>query len=187
MPAGPRLRARQKAFAVRTVASESAEIRKVAKRRGPLAERVRGLAEEQGIGVAGRPGGRVERVRAARGLFFPGRIRIPDREATGLQRDKTALEAIEEARKWENDPYTLWTDGSAFPSGVAAAAVVGYVEPRAGETRPERITETSTGGLEAKIRNNRRRLGSRKTYDMMTRSVTRSDSTGGYRSESWSL
>ena len=187
MPAGQRLRARQKAFAVRTVASESAEIRKVGMRRGPLAERIRGLAEEQGIGVAGRPGGKLGGVRAARDLLFPGEIRFPTREAADTPKDERHQEAIEEARRWENDPYTLWTDGSAFPSGVAAAAVVGYVEPRPGEIEPEQVTISSTGGLRAMARNNRKKQRNSRTYNMMTRSVIRCDRAGGFRSESWSL
>ena len=51
MPAAPRLRARQKAFAVRTAASENPEIRGKTTRGGPLSRRIRDLAQEQGIKI----------------------------------------------------------------------------------------------------------------------------------------
>ena len=63
MPVIPRLQARQKAFAVRTVASESHEIRRTARRDSPLSKRIRDLAQEQGIQVQGGYEGRIERTR----------------------------------------------------------------------------------------------------------------------------
>ena len=88
-------------------------------------------------------------------------------------REARHLEALTEAKRWEEDPHTLWTDGSALPSGVAAAAVVGYVEPGGAETSPERVSITSRGGLGTRLKNNRRSKGRR--YDMMTRSIVKRD------------
>ena len=170
MPAGPRLMARQRAFVVRTIASESAEIRMVSEGRGPLAAKVRGLAQELGIGGSGKAGGVLERVRVARGLFFPGKIQCPVRGATDTPWDERHQRAVEEARKWEKDPCTLRTNGSAFPTGIAAAAVVGYMEPGPEGAKPERVSISSTGGLQSRIRSGRRRQRNYTNYNMMSRS-----------------
>ena len=136
MPAAPRLRARQKAFAVRMASSDSAEIRKVAEQRGPVSERIRDLAREQGIGVARGQAGRVERTGAPGGLFFPGEITVPSSTPTDTEKEKRNHEALEQAERYREDPHMLWTDRLAFPSRVAAAAVVGFMEPGAAGSGP---------------------------------------------------
>ena len=75
------------------------------------------------------------------------------------------MELIREAARWERDTHTLWTDGSALPSGVAAAAVIGFVEPSTdGEA-------TSTRRFIAKgdqsIRSQRSREGSEREAEIM--------------------
>ena len=89
------------------MASEISGIRDTVSRGGQLAKRIRELAYAQGIGVGDRPGGRVERVGAARGLVFPGVIATPPAASTETQREERDRTAIMEASRWETDPYTL--------------------------------------------------------------------------------
>ena len=131
----------------------------------------------------------MERMRTPRGLFFPGEIMIPSSTPADTEKEIRNRKALEKAKRlgWEEDPHTLWTDGSAFPSGVAAAAVVGFVEPATAEVGPECVTVTSGGSLGTRLKGNRKRVGARKTYDMRTRSFVKRDSMGGFRGEVWSL
>ena len=101
------------------------------------------------------------------------------------QRKEQNQRAIAEAEQWERDPNTLWTDGSALPSGVTAAAVVGFVSPEPdGVTSRERLI-TSRGHAGGRPQGGVRRGG--RTYGMATRSIVRTDGEGGFRSEAWSL
>lgn len=138
MPAGPRLRARQKAFSVRTAASEVPEIRCTIEGRGALARRLRDLAQQQGVRIQGRSGSRIERIRMPKGLVFPGKISFLEEARTNIEKELRKKAAVEQGKRWSEDPDTLWTDGAALPSGVATAAVVGYVRPGIGESEPDR-------------------------------------------------
>lgn len=189
MPAGPRLRARQKAFAVRTAASEVPEIRHTIKKRGALARRLRDPAQQQGVKIQGRAGGRIERTRSPRGLVFPGVISFPGEARTKMEKESRKEVAIEQGKRWSEDPDTLWTDGAALPSGVATAAVVGYVRPGIGESQMDRLHIESRGcpELRPEFRQTGRNRRRGATYGARVRSIRRYDLEGGYRSESFSL
>ena len=137
----------------------------------------------------GRTGGRIERVQASSGLFFPGTIATPPEARTDSEKEARDKAAIEEGKRWNEDPNTLWIDGSALPSGVAAAAVVGYVVPHLGEDAPNWRTIRSGGCPELrpefKSAGRSRRKGV--TYGLGTRSILVTDQEGGFRSEAWSL
>ena len=187
MPAIPRLRARQEAFAIRTVSSEVQSIRATASRGGPFADRIRDLAHFQGIGVEHRPGGRLERISTPGGLFSPGVIAIPSVARTAQQKQERNRAALEEARKWEEDPNTLWTDGSALPSGVCAVAVVGYLDQQATQSIELDRYTIPRRTVSSRPRIGRGRGRNRRTYGEATRSVRILDGHGGFRLESWSL
>ena len=120
-------------------------------------------------------------------FFFPGDILIPPLVSSDEEKAERNQRALDEARRWEEDPNTLWTDGSALPSGVAAASVVGYVrgDPEQDRSCHRRITIMSRGRLGNGTVPKRRERG--RTYQAMTRSIARVDGTGGFRSEAWSL
>ena len=120
-----------------------------------------------------------------RGLFFPGDIEFPPRATQDDQKKERNRRALEEARKWEKDPNTLWTDGSAFPPRVAAAAVVGFVEPDPAGPSPGRVRITARRPPGAASRGGIRARGT--TYGTMTRSIARTEEGGAFRSEAWSL
>ena len=107
MPTAPRLRARQAAFAVRTVASEVPRIRRVAAEATPFATRLRVAAAELGVVFDTRDVAKVERVRPSRGQRFPGTINIPGLSGELGQKEEIANRAIEEALRWSEDPMTL--------------------------------------------------------------------------------
>ena len=71
----------------------------------------------------------MERVSIPRGLTFPGVIALPTEGRMAEQKEERNRASI---AKWSEDPWALWTDGSALPLGVCAAAVVGYVRQQAG-------------------------------------------------------
>lgn len=91
--------------------------------------------------------------------------------------------------RWSDNPHTLWTDGAALPSGVAAAAVVGYVEPRPEADQADRIEIRSAGlpELRPEFKSAGMIRSGGRTYGTATRSIAGTDQFGGFRSEAWSL
>lgn len=153
--------------------------------KGSLSSRIRELAQEQGIKVQKGHGGVTERTTIPEGLSFPGDITLPSLGGPNSQEEERDRQVIEEAKKWEEDPYTLWTDGSGLQSGVSAAAVVGCVRPESDEFGHERVSITTRRQLVSRPKGILERKG--KTYGTTTRSIARSEGAGGYRLESWSL
>ena len=106
--------------------------------------------------------------------------------ATSLQRRERDRRAITEPARWKDDPHTLWTDGSALPSGVAAAAVIGFVNPTLNKGTNATGQSISRSGHSIILpRGGNKRRG--RDYGSSTRSIARKAEEGGYRSESWSL
>lgn len=132
----------------------------------------------------------MERVGAARGLVSPGVIATPPAASTETQREERDRTAIMEASRWETDPYTLWTDGSALPSGVSAAAVVGHISQQSSQEKG-RGRQIISGGNHLGSTQRKESGGGRdkrsQTYGEMTRSIRTIDRDGGFRAEAWSL
>lgn len=79
----------------------------------------------------------------------------------------------------------LWTDGSALPSGVCAASVVGYVNPAPDRSRgpTDRVVVRRRAAPKARCQHD----SMRRAYGGSTRSFRSSGEDGGYRAEYWSL
>ena len=127
MPARARLQFRQASYAGRLAGSESAEICDITTGGGDLARSLRSSLCDREEACPDRVDNMIERVRGPRGLRFPGLVDIPratsDREEGEQQRDRAKVFAS----GFMETEHTFWTDGSAYPGGVAAGAVVTYL------------------------------------------------------------
>lgn len=130
MPAVQRLNQRQAAFAARTVCSTHPSTRQIASGTTPLATRLKaaiGIGEQGDRRVGGKKRVLFERIGASRALRFPGKVDIPS-SGGDSEEEKVArnARAVAFAREFQEDPWTLWTDGSCFGKGGCASAVVWY-------------------------------------------------------------
>ena len=188
MPAVPRLQFRQACYAGRVAASEAEGIRDITAGCGELAQRLR----------ASIPGGRaqdpaglgpiVERTTPPRGRRFPGEIHLPSVDPGEDRKQERIDRAILFAREFETDDTAYWTDGSAFPGGVAAGAVATFVkrELLEGEIQRTKIVRRGTAGSE---RHNTRMEGKgrERTYKGAARSIIRAGNEEGMRAEAWTI
>lgn len=170
----PRLDMRQAAYVGRVTSAEAEGIRAIAPGGGALAVRLRGSLQDvlgpdqptqsgEGVGI--------ETTSAPRGLRFPGTIRIPGAETKTQTKEERANTAIEFARGFETDPRSSWTDGSALPGGVGAAAVVGFVEGHETDQLANRVIQKRVGTLENGLGSAATGKGKRgKTYGQTFRS-----------------
>ena len=97
------------------------------------------------------------------------------------------------ASEFEGVEHTLWTDGSAYPCGVAAGAVVSYLvdqdmssdspltAPRVEVERRGTVTSRPRGTVRGKKR------GRERTYGESRRSFVRYRCEGGLVAEAWTL
>ena len=95
---------------------------------GDLARRLRASVLDDGTQCPARLDTIVERAFPPRGRSFPGRINAPPTTAGDEERQERISRAISFAKDFETDGNTFWTDGSAFPEGVAARAVVAFLK-----------------------------------------------------------
>lgn len=181
MPAAPRLRMRQVAFACRVMGSDISSTRQLAVGRVALASRIR---DAVGVGDEFAADQRIEQVGIPEGLRFPGRLFGPEPCSEGEDRIARNARAVEVARQHDLDRHSLWTDGSALPGGVCAAAVVGFVEESdLGDEWKDRQVIVRRGVYERGVRKER----NSRTYGEQVRSTRRSGGGRGWRVESWGL
>ena len=105
------------------------------------------------------------------------------------KRDRRVNRAISFAREFETDSRTFWTDGSAFLGGVAAGAVVVFMEEQEGdESEVQRVKRVRTGiiGYDQRSKGKGKRGGG-KSYKESSRTFVRFGKEGGMRAEAWSL
>ena len=189
MPAEARLQA---CYAGRLAGSESAGIRDITTGDGDLARRLRASVLDDGVQSPARLDTIVERAYPPRGRRLPGLISIPPTTAGDEDRQERINKAVSFARDFETDGRTFWTDGSAFPGGVAAGAVVTYLEEQEESEEEEpyipRVVVGRRGVVEHRQRD--RSKGKRwkeKTYKESTRSFIRFRGEGGLVAEAWAL
>ena len=187
MPAEPRLQIRQACYAGRVASSESKRIRDITAGKGELAHRLRASipgGEAQGpVGL----GTIMERTFPPRGRRFPGSVNIPPTVTGDEARQERVNRAVSFARSFETDDRTFWTDGSAFPGGVAAGAVVAFIEKKEEEGSEVQRVEVGRRGIvgyDQKVRRKGKR-GKEKTYKEDTRTFVRSGNESGMRAEAW--
>ena len=193
MPAMARLQFRQACYAGRLAGSEASEIRDITTGDGELARRLRStLCGEEGACPA-QVDNMVERIHGSRGLRFPGLVDIPratsDKEEGEQQRDR----ARDFASGFMETENTFWTDGSAYPGGVAAGAVVTYlVDQDMSDDDPltaPRVSVKRRGIVESRPQGwNRKEKGRKeRTYKEDRRSFVKYRCEGGLVAEAWTL
>ena len=177
MPAVPRMRMRQAAYAGRVSSASQPSTRQITMGRNPLAVRLR---EAIGTNTGDTDGPDIERVGPSRGLRFPGNIILPEMATGEKERARHREKAIEVARSFETDTKTVWTDGSALPGGTCAAAVVRFVEGEGVSRRQENRVVVERKGI---LRRGERRARNLVTCGSRLRSFRRFDSERGFRAE----
>ena len=193
MPAESRLQFRQSCYAGRLASSEASEIRDITTGDGELARRLRStLCDGEGV-CPTRVDNMVERVRGPRGLRFPGLVDIPqaasDKEEGERQRERARVFAS----GFTETEHTFWTDGSAYPGGVAAGAVVTYlVDQDMSDDDPlaaPRVSLRKRGIIESRPQGWYKREGKRRgrTYKEDRRSFVKHRCEGGLVAEAWTL
>ena len=189
MPAEPRLLFRQACYAGRVASSESRGIRDITASNGELARRLRASVlgdeaqDQAGLDTI------VERTFPPRGRVFPGQVDIPPTVAGDEERQERVSRAMSFARNFEADSRTFWTDGSAFPGGVAAGAVVGFMEEQEEEEPDVQRVEVGRRGIVGYDQRSRKKgkRGGEKTYKGSTRTFVKFGNEGGMRAEAWTL
>ena len=69
----------------------------------------------------------IERICTPRGLRFPGLVDVPQPTSGEDEREQQRDRARDFASGFMETEHTFWTDGSAYPGGVAAGAVVTHL------------------------------------------------------------
>ena len=189
MPAGPRPQYRQACYAGRLAVSEAEGIRDITAGCGELAQRLRASIPGCGVHDPAGLGSVIERTAPPSGRRFPGDIHLPSVDPGEDKRQERVDRAILFARDFETDDTAYWTDGSAYPGGIAAGAVVTFVKKR--ELLEEEIhrTEIVRRGTVQSERHipGRGRRGGEKTYKGAIRSIIRSGNEEGMRAEAWTV
>ena len=189
MPAGPRLQFRQACYAGRVASSESEKIRDITAGGGELAQRLRAsipggeTQDQSGLDII------VERTFPPGGRRFPGSVHIPSTEPGDDKKQERIEKAVLFAKNFEASDTAYWTDGSAFPGGIAAGAVATFVKKRElleSEVRKTEIVRRGIVGYErhGTERGERRR---ERTYKEATRSFIRAGNEEGMRAEAWTI
>ena len=141
----------------------------------------------------GETGTIVEKAFTPRGLRFPGLVDIPPTVTGEDEREQRNDRAGKFASEFEEVEHTFWTDGSAYPGGVAAGAVVTYlvdqdmsdedplVAPRVEIERRGVVVSRPHG------REDKRKRGKERTYKESKRSFVRYRCEGGLVAEAWTL
>ena len=169
--------------------SESKRIRNITEGGGELARRLRAsILGGEAQGQAGL-GTIVERTFPPEGRRFPGSVHVPPTDPGDEKRQERIDRAVLFAKDFESDDTAYWTDGSAFPGGVAAGAVVTFVRKRELAVSEVQRTEVIRRGIVGCDRygakeGKRRR---ERTYKEATRSVVRAGDEGGMRAEAWTI
>ena len=192
MPAEARLQFRQACYAGRLAGSESADIRDITNGEGDLARRLRMSVLCDGAQSPARLDTIVERTYPPRGRKFPGLISIPPPVSGDEEKQQRVDKALSFARDFENDERTFWTDGSAFPGGVAAGAVVTFLGEReeSDEDAPvaPRVNICRRGIVEDRHRlRSRGKRWKERTYKERSRSFIEYRGEGGLVAEAWTL
>ena len=193
MPAEARLQFRQACYAGRLASSESADIRNITVGDGELAHRLRAALVGSEVPCPARVDNMVERTLAPRGLRFPGRIEVPPPVSGEEERIQLNAKARDFASDYEEAEHTFWTDGSAYPGGVAAGAVVTFlVDQDMSDDDPltaPRVSIERRGIINSRTRGRKGGLGTRngRTYKESRRSHVRHRCEGGLVAEAWTL
>ena len=116
VPATARLQGRQEAFATRLAAKKEPADGLLEAGTG-LGKRLRDMTEQG-----------TEKIRASRGMVFPGVIAVPAICYNDEDRKIATRDAEEEATTMEGDVNTIWTDGSRLEDGKVGAGVAWYEE-----------------------------------------------------------
>ena len=180
--------------------SESADIRDITTGDGELARRLRSSLSSDGDLCPDRVDTIVERTLTPRGLRFPGLVDVPLAVTGEDEKERRNDRARAFASTFEETEHTFWTDGSAYPGGVAAGAVVTYLVDQdmsdddpltAPRVEVERRGIVGNGlcerGREGEKGNKKRRRKKEKTYKDSRRSFIRYRCEGGLVAEAWTL
>lgn len=193
MPAKARLQFSQACYAGRLAGSESASIRGITEGSGELAQRLRlALSGTEGQGRGG-VNTIVERTLLPRGLRFPGLIEVPPAISGKEEREQHSDRARRFASEFEGVENTFWTDGSAYPGGVAAGAVVTcLVDQDMSSDDPLtalRVEIERRGTVSSRPRSivRGRARGRERMYGESRRSFVRHRCSGGLVAEAWTL
>ena len=140
-----------------------------------------------------RPDTIVERSFSPRGLRFPGLVDIPQPASGEEERKQHRDRAKDFARRFEEVEHTFWTDGSAFPGGVAAGALVTrLVDHDMSDDDPlaaPRVEVGRRGIVESRLLGSHRekRGGRMRTYKEGKRSFIKYRGEEGLVAEAWTL
>ena len=133
----------------------------------------------------------MERTCPPRGRRFPGSVHVPSTDPGEDKKQERVDRAILFAKEFESDDTTYWTDGSAFPGGVAAGAVATFVRGRElleNEIQRAEITRRGIVGYDRpSTMKGKGKRGKERTYKEATRSVLRVGSEDGMRAEAWTI
>ena len=193
MPAETRLQFRQACYAGRLASSESADIRDITRGDGELARRLRSTISSAGARDTGGADMVVERTFTPRGLRFPGLVEVPRAVVGEDEKKQRSDEAARFASGFAEAEHAYWTDGSAYPGGVAAGAVVTYlVDQDVSDSDPlsaERVEIARRGTIVSRPHGAGRggKRGSERTYKGRKRSLVRFRCEGGMVAEAWTL
>lgn len=128
LPAQARLDRRQSSFATRLASAPQGPHRDIFYGRTGIGERLREALGQAAVGT-------VKRSTLSQGRAFPGTVDIPP-AVSGEDKKKMIEAAVEEARGFERDPDTIWTDGSRLASGGVGGAIAWYEEVTVEEDAP---------------------------------------------------
>ena len=189
MPAEARLQFRQACYAGRLAGSESAEIRDITVGDGELAQRLRStlVGSEELCPV--RVDTVVERTFTPRGLRFPGLVEVPRPTSDEEEKEQHRDRARDFANSFMETEHTFWTDGSAYPDGVAAGAVVTHlVDQDMSDDDPltaPRVSIERRGIVDSRLRgrDSGKRLKRGRTYKESRRSFVKLRCEGGLVAE----
>ena len=111
------------------------------------------------------------------------------RQSQWTTKNRRVDKAVRFAKDFETDDTACWTDGSAFPGGVAAGAVATFVRKRELLENEIDRAEIARRGIAGSSRHNTKRGRSvkEKTYKEATRSIVRAGNEDGMRAEAWTI